>query len=50
MGTSHGAYKFSRKPDGAVLATPGTRRIYSNAGYEVLADVMAGAVTAGDRC
>ena len=30
-------------PDGAVLAAPGTRRIYSNAGYEVLADVVAGA-------
>jgi fructose/tagatose bisphosphate aldolase len=22
MGTSHGAYKFTRKPDGAVLAMP----------------------------
>jgi CubicO group peptidase (beta-lactamase class C family) len=30
-------------PDGAVLAPPGARRIYSNAGYEVLADVVAGA-------
>jgi CubicO group peptidase (beta-lactamase class C family) len=30
-------------PDGALLAPPGTRRIYSNAGYEVLADVVAGA-------
>ena len=30
-------------PDGAVLAPPATRRIYSNAGYEVLADVVAGA-------
>jgi CubicO group peptidase (beta-lactamase class C family) len=30
-------------PDGAVLAAPGTRRIYSNAGYEVLGDVVAGA-------
>ena len=30
-------------PDGAVLAAPGTRRIYSNAGYELLADVVAGA-------
>jgi CubicO group peptidase (beta-lactamase class C family) len=30
-------------PDGAVLAAPGTRRNYSNAGYEVLADVVAGA-------
>ena len=28
-------------PDGAVLAPPATRRIYSNAGYEVLADVVA---------
>jgi CubicO group peptidase (beta-lactamase class C family) len=30
-------------PDGAVLAPPATRRIYSNAGYEVLADVVADA-------
>jgi CubicO group peptidase (beta-lactamase class C family) len=30
-------------PDGAVLAPPGTRRVYSNAGYEVLGDVVAGA-------
>jgi CubicO group peptidase (beta-lactamase class C family) len=30
-------------PDGALLAAPGTRRIYSNAGYEVLADVVDGA-------
>jgi CubicO group peptidase (beta-lactamase class C family) len=29
-------------PEGAVLAPPGTRRIYSNAGYRVLADVLAG--------
>jgi CubicO group peptidase (beta-lactamase class C family) len=28
-------------PDGAVLAAPGRRRIYSNAGYEVLADTLA---------
>jgi CubicO group peptidase (beta-lactamase class C family) len=28
-------------PDGAVLAPPATRRIYSNAGYELLADVVA---------
>jgi CubicO group peptidase (beta-lactamase class C family) len=28
-------------PDGAVLAPPATRRIYSNAGYEVLAGVVA---------
>jgi CubicO group peptidase (beta-lactamase class C family) len=30
-------------PDGAVLAPPATRRIYSNAGYEVLGDVVASA-------
>jgi CubicO group peptidase (beta-lactamase class C family) len=30
-------------PDGALLAEPATRRIYSNAGYEVLADLVAGA-------
>ncbi len=28
-------------PDGGVLDEPGRRRIYSNAGYEVLADVVA---------
>ncbi len=28
-------------PDGGVLAEPGRRRIYSNAGYEILADVVA---------
>jgi CubicO group peptidase (beta-lactamase class C family) len=28
-------------PDGAVLAAPATRRIYSNAGYEVLGDLVA---------
>ena len=28
-------------PDGAVLAPPGTRRIYSNAGYELLAGTVA---------
>jgi CubicO group peptidase (beta-lactamase class C family) len=28
-------------PDGALLAPPATRRIYSNAGYEVLADAVA---------
>ena len=30
-------------PDGAVRARPGTRRIYSNAGFELLADVVADA-------
>ncbi len=30
-------------PDGALLAPPGTRRIYSNAGYELVADAVAGA-------
>jgi CubicO group peptidase (beta-lactamase class C family) len=30
-------------PDGAILATPGARRIYSNAGYDVLGDVVAAA-------
>lgn len=30
-------------PDGEVLAAPGRRRIYSNAGYEVLADTVAAA-------
>jgi len=30
-------------PDGAVVAAPATRRIYSNAGYEVLGDVVASA-------
>lgn len=30
-------------PDGTVLAAPATRRIYSNAGYEVLADTLAAA-------
>lgn len=30
-------------PDGGVLAPPGRRRIYSNAGFEVLADVVTGA-------
>jgi CubicO group peptidase (beta-lactamase class C family) len=30
-------------PDGSVLAAPATRRIYTNAGYEVLADVVASA-------
>jgi CubicO group peptidase (beta-lactamase class C family) len=30
-------------PDGSVLAAPATRRIYTNAGYEVLGDVVAGA-------
>ncbi len=30
-------------PDGAVLAPPGARRIYSNAGYDALADTVAGA-------
>jgi CubicO group peptidase (beta-lactamase class C family) len=27
-------------PDGGVVAAPGTRRVYSNAGYQVLADVV----------
>jgi CubicO group peptidase (beta-lactamase class C family) len=30
-------------PDGSVLAAPATRRIYTNAGYEVLADVVGSA-------
>ncbi len=29
MGTSHGAYKFSRKPDGEILAMRATRRVMS---------------------
>lgn len=28
-------------PDGGVLSAPGRRRVYSNAGYELLADVLA---------
>ena len=35
------AHASGLAPDGGVLAPPGRRRIYSNAGYEVLADTLA---------